>query len=138
MPAAVLHAGDRYLGRAVRAEEHGAVGDAVLLGADELLAIEHEDVGVAGVVGEQRGHGPLPHLADAERAGGDGVGEERVGQLRLVAGEEWKDGQVVVRLGRADADVEHAGPPCENVGGKVGGGSDSGSSPCVSSRGRAP
>jgi hypothetical protein len=99
------------LGGAVGGEEHGAVGDAVLPGADELLAVEDEDVGVAGVVGEQRRHGPLPQLADAQRAGGDGVGEERVGQLGVVAGQEWEDGQELVRLRRADADVEHVGPP---------------------------
>ena len=52
-------------------------------------------------------------------------GSERVGQLGVVAGEEWEDGQVLVRLGRADADVEHVCPPCENVGGKVGEGCDS-------------
>ena len=56
-PAAGLHAADRDGHRRVRSHEDGGVQDTVLLGADQLLAIEQQQRAIACVAHLKRGNG---------------------------------------------------------------------------------
>lgn len=62
VPPALLHAGDRNRGDALRSQQEGAVGDAVLLCSQELLPIQDEDGPKAVVRGFQCGDATLPNL----------------------------------------------------------------------------
>ena len=66
-PAPLLDAGDRDPHRAARRHEHGDVEDAVLLRADELLAVADDHVAAGRVRGQHLRHGAAgAHLGDLE------------------------------------------------------------------------
>jgi hypothetical protein len=67
----------------VRGDEHGGVEHAVLLGADQLLAVQEQDGSVGGAGQPQGGHvAALAHLLDGDGLAGLGQREPaRVGPL---------------------------------------------------------
>ena len=73
-PAALLDARDGDPRLRPAADEHGHVEDAVLLRADELLAVVEQDVGVERVVDRELGH----------RAGRVDLGDREAERERLV------------------------------------------------------
>jgi hypothetical protein len=108
-PAALLDARDRDLQSRARIDEDAHVQDAILLRADELLAVVEQDARVERVLDHELGNGPrLVDLADAQPAGERLVEREVVGD-RVVPGEERCDEDPAVRAGLAEleASVDH-------------------------------
>ena len=82
-PAAALHAVDRHGHLRHRGDEDRPLEDAVLLGADELFALEEQDVRLQRVGDEERPDGAgMVDLGDDEPAG-RGFVEPDVLELRL-------------------------------------------------------
>ena len=78
-PAPLLGAAHRHDQAAVPADQDAGVEDAVLLGAAQLLAVEHQHAPVALVDDAQLGHRPaLAHLGDRGLAAGDGLPQRDV------------------------------------------------------------
>ena len=93
-PTPRFHArhGNREAG--LRRHEDRQVDDAILLGADQFLAVDDEHVARAVVDDLQLGHAaPVGHLRHACRAGGDRFRERVVPWLGRRLAQERKDGQ---------------------------------------------
>ena len=103
-PASLLDAahGDGHGGAG--GDEHGHIEDAVLLGADQLLAVEEEQRLVGRVGDLEIRHRPrLAHLRDADALAG--LAEREPGGLGEERGEDGDHGERAVGDGLAGQDI---------------------------------
>ena len=100
VPAPHLHAGDRDHDGLVGRHQHAEIEDAVLLGADQLLAIEEQDRSTALIDEPQlRDAALLRDLGHTGAAAPQRLVEEQVIRLGDPIGEQGEETQVAVGLG---------------------------------------
>jgi hypothetical protein len=91
-PAALLHTRDRDRRLGVGAQDDGPVGHPVLFGADQLLAVQDEDVCIALVLDAQLAYRAVAHLAHLQAARFQRIAQQGVRQFQLFQGEQWVKG----------------------------------------------
>ncbi|HEU0248763.1 MAG TPA: hypothetical protein VFR38_16925 [Gaiellaceae bacterium] len=108
-PAPLLDAGDGNPQRRLRLDEHAHVQDAVLLRADELLAVVEQHTRVERVFHDQLGDAPrFVDLAHAQSAG-EGLVERDVRRHRIASGKERGDDDpaVLQELAQLEGVLDH-------------------------------
>jgi hypothetical protein len=83
----------------VGGQEDRPVGDAVLLGSDQLLAVQNENRDIARALGEEGRHRTGAHLRHVQGLGHESVDQELVAERRSLPAQEREEGEVLMLLG---------------------------------------